>query len=194
MVLEGVRIAGVTPYRIVPRGGEVDLGGGMLAPGFIDVQVNGGGGALLNDGRRGVVPRIAEVASPVRHGRPHADAGDRRARQTKEAIAAMRAARRQFLPCSACILRGRSSTRRKGAHDASFIREMTRADIEMIADADCGAILLTLAPNRVPPAYITELTARGVLVSLGHAEAEFCRGVARGSKQERARSPISSTR
>ena len=50
VIVDGARIAGVASYGNRPRGGdEVDLGGGILAPGFIDVQVNGGGGALMND-------------------------------------------------------------------------------------------------------------------------------------------------
>jgi N-acetylglucosamine-6-phosphate deacetylase len=63
--------------------------------------------------------------------------------------------------------------RRKGAHLERFIREMTAADVAILAAADCGALLLTLAPNRVPIELIRELAARGVLVSLGHAEASW---------------------
>jgi N-acetylglucosamine-6-phosphate deacetylase len=62
---------------------------------------------------------------------------------------------------------------RKGAHDISYIRAMTRADIETIAGADCGAVMLTLAPNVTPPEFVRELSARGVLVSLGHSEATY---------------------
>ena len=43
----------------------------------------------------------------------------------------------------------------------------------MIANADCGAVMLTLAPNRVRAEIIGALAARGVLVSLGHAEAAY---------------------
>ena len=50
LVVENGEIAGITPHRERPRGGvEVDLGGGLLSPGFVDWQVNGGGGVLFNE-------------------------------------------------------------------------------------------------------------------------------------------------
>ena len=48
---------------------------------------------------------------------------------------------------------------------------MTEADVMQIAGADCGSVMLTLAPNRVSPELIRILTERGILVSLGHSEA-----------------------
>ena len=48
IVVDGERIAAILPYAERPHGAARDLAGGLLAPGFIDVQVNGGGGALLN--------------------------------------------------------------------------------------------------------------------------------------------------
>ena len=56
---------------------------------------------------------------------------------------------------------------RKGAHLARYIREITAADVETIVAADCGAILVTLAPNRVPTQWIRDLAARGVLLEDG---------------------------
>jgi N-acetylglucosamine-6-phosphate deacetylase len=50
---------------------------------------------------------------------------------------------------------------------------MTDADVVQIANADCGSIMLTLAPNRVPPAMIESLAGKGVLVSLGHSGASL---------------------
>ncbi|MBV8696566.1 MAG: N-acetylglucosamine-6-phosphate deacetylase, partial [Bradyrhizobium sp.] len=49
LVIEGERIAAIVPCAEEPRGPVRDLGGGLLAPGFIDVQVNGGGDVLFND-------------------------------------------------------------------------------------------------------------------------------------------------
>jgi N-acetylglucosamine-6-phosphate deacetylase len=63
--------------------------------------------------------------------------------------------------------------RRKGAHELKYIRDIEHRDIDMIAGADCGAVMLTLAPNRVGAENIAELVRRGVLVSLGHSEAGY---------------------
>ncbi len=176
VIVEGARIAGIAPYAERPRdSGEVDLGGGILAPGLIDVQVNGGGGALMNDGPSvDVVARIAE--SHRRYGTVGmmptlvTDAPEK----TQAAITAVRDARRRFPSVLGIHLEGPFlDPTRKGAHDANYIREIEPSDIEMIANADCGAVMLTLAPNRVRAEIIRTLAARGVLVSLGHSEATY---------------------
>jgi N-acetylglucosamine-6-phosphate deacetylase len=176
VIVEGARIASVAPYAERPRGGgEVDLGGGILAPGFVDVQVNGGGGALMNDGPSAdVVARIAE--SHRRYGTVGmmptlvTDTPEK----MRTAIAAVRGARRRFPSVLGIHLEGPFlDPARKGAHDANYIREIEPRDIEMIANADCGAMMLTLAPNRVRAEFIRTLAARGVLVSLGHSDAAY---------------------
>ena len=62
---------------------------------------------------------------------------------------------------------------------------MTDADVARIANADCGSVMLTLAPNRVPPDLIKSLAGQGVLVSLGHSEAslaEVTKALASGAR------------
>ncbi|MGB9142411.1 MAG: N-acetylglucosamine-6-phosphate deacetylase, partial [Aestuariivirga sp.] len=49
VVVEDARILDVVAVEKIPKSAEMrSLDGGLLVPGFIDVQVNGGGGALLN--------------------------------------------------------------------------------------------------------------------------------------------------
>jgi len=175
-IVEGARIVAVTPCATRPRGdGEIDLGGGLLAPGFVDVQVNGGGGALLNDDPSAeTVARIAEAHR--RYGSVGVtptlvtDAPGK----TRAAIVATREARRRFPAVLGLHLEGPFlDPARKGAHPPQFIRAIAPADVEAMATADCGALMVTLAPNRVRPETVAALTARGVLVSLGHAEATY---------------------
>jgi N-acetylglucosamine-6-phosphate deacetylase len=176
VIVEGARIAGIAPYAERPRdSGEVDLGGGILAPGFIDVQVNGGGGALMNDG-----PSADVVAHIVESHRKYGTVGMMPTLVTdtpekmRAAIAAVRDARRRFPSVLGIHLEGPFlDPARKGAHDAHYIREIDPSDIEMIANADCGAVMLTLAPNRIGAEIIRTLAARGVLVSLGHSDATY---------------------
>jgi N-acetylglucosamine-6-phosphate deacetylase len=188
VIVEGVRIAGVVPYAERPHGGdEVDLGGGLLAPGFIDVQVNGGGGALMNDH-----PSVEVVARIAESHRKYGTVGVMPTLVTDapekmpSAIAAVREARRRFRSVLGIHLEGPFlDPARKGAHNASFIRPIEPSDIEMIAGADCGAVMLTVAPNRVPADAIRALAAHGVLVSLGHSEAvyeEAQAGIAAGAR------------
>ena len=177
VIIDGARITAVCAEADIPAGVECrKLNGGLLAPGFIDVQVNGGGGALLNDnpsletvrriaashrafGTTGLLPTVITDAPAVLAG----------------AIAAVKAARADDVPGILGIhIEGPFlDAERKGAHPAQYIRKMTGIDVEQIAGADCGAVMLTLAPNRVAPELIGSLTAKGVLVSLGHAEATF---------------------
>jgi N-acetylglucosamine-6-phosphate deacetylase len=176
VIVEGARIVRITAHAERPRdNGEIDLGGGVLAPGFIDVQVNGGGGALMNEAPSAdVVARIAE--SHRKFGTVGlmptlvTDAPEK----MRTAIAAVRDSRRRFPSVLGIHLEGPFlDPAKKGAHDASYIREIEATDVELIANADCGAVMLTLAPNRVSADAIRTLAARGVLVSLGHSDATY---------------------
>jgi N-acetylglucosamine-6-phosphate deacetylase len=177
VVVEGRRIAGVVPVSALAGSMERrELGGGLIAPGFIDVQVNGGGGALLNDDPSpGTVRRIAEAHR--RFGTvgllPTVITDDPGV--LAQAIAAVKGARAAHIPGVLGIhIEGPFlDVERKGAHAARFIRAPTDADVEAVAAAQCGTVMLTLAPNRVAPHVIRQLAGRGVRVSLGHSGASF---------------------
>ena len=189
VVIDGSRIGEVVAVENLPKSIEKRvLKAGLLVPGFIDVQVNGGGGALLNDnptvntvrriaeshrkfGTTGMLPTVITDAPEI----------------LSKAITAVKAARTENIPGVLGIhIEGPFLDKeRKGAHEARFIREMTEADVAQIANADCGSIMLTLAPNRVAPALITSLAGKGVLVSLGHSEAnvaEVTKALASGAR------------
>ena len=175
LVVEGARIAAIVPYAERPQGAAQDLAGGLLAPGYIDVQANGGGGVLFNDdptpegiariaaahrsyGTVGLLPTLVTDAPQV----------------MAAAIAATREARRRTPATLGVHLEGPFiDPRRRGAHELRYVRDLAPDDVEAIAGADCGAVMLTLAPNRVAAERITELARRGVLVSLGHSEASY---------------------
>jgi N-acetylglucosamine-6-phosphate deacetylase len=176
IVIQGARVRAIAPYAERPRGGmQRDLGGGLLAPGYIDVQVNGGGGALLNDNPSlKVVRRIAEAHRRFGTTGLLPTAVTDAPEVMAAAIQAVRDARVTVPGVLGIHLEGPFlDVQRKGAHLARFIREMNEADVATIAAADCGVTLVTLAPNRVRTELIRDLAAKGVLVSLGHAEASF---------------------
>ena len=175
VIVEGRVIADVLPASALPRSIEVqDLKGGILSAGFIDVQVNGGGGALMND--RPTIETVRRIAAA------HRKFGTTGLLPTvitdgqmviDQAIAAVQDAISNHVPGVLGIhLEGPFlDVARKGAHPAHFIRAITDADVKRISALECGAVMLTLAPNKVPMPFIAELAKRGVLVSLGHAEA-----------------------
>lgn len=176
VVIEGERIAAIVPRANLRETAVTELQGGILAPGFIDVQVNGGGGALLNDnpsvqtvrtiaeshrrfGTTGLMPTVITDAASVLH----------------HAADAVRDAQAQGVPGVLGIhIEGPFlDVERKGAHAARFIREMVDEDVRWLSALDCGRVMLTVAPNRVRPAHVRQLAEAGVLVSLGHAEAHY---------------------
>jgi N-acetylglucosamine-6-phosphate deacetylase len=175
VVVEGERIAAIVPYAERPRGAALDLGGGLLAPGYIDVQVNGGGGVLFNDD-----PTPEAIAAIAAAHRKHGTVGLLPTLVTDApqvmaaAISAAREARRRTPATLGLHLEGPFlDQRRRGAHELKYIRDLAPNDLATIVDADCGAVMVTLAPNRVAAADIAELARRGVLVSLGHSEASY---------------------
>ena len=175
VVVEGERIAAIVPYAERPQGAARDLAGGLLAPGYIDVQVNGGGGVLFNED-----PTPEAIARIAAAHRKHGTVGLLPTLVTDApqvmtaAIAATREARRRTPATLGLHLEGPFlDPRRRGAHELKYIRDLAPGDVETIVDADCGAVMVTLAPNRVGAASIAELARRGVLVSLGHSEANY---------------------
>jgi N-acetylglucosamine-6-phosphate deacetylase len=175
VVVEGERIAAIVPYAERPRGAARDLAGGLLAPGYIDVQVNGGGGVLFNED-----PTPEAIARIAAAHRKHGTVGllptlvSDAPQVMTTAIAATREARRRTPATLGLHLEGPFlDPRRRGAHELKYIRDLAPGDVETIVDADCGAVMVTLAPNRVGAASIAELARRGVLVSLGHSEANY---------------------
>ncbi|TIT63084.1 MAG: N-acetylglucosamine-6-phosphate deacetylase [Mesorhizobium sp.] len=153
----------------------IDTGGGMLVPGFVDIQVNGGGGVMLNDH-----PDVASIETICR---AHAPFGTTALLPTlitdtpaitAAAIAAGEAAALQKVPGFLGLhLEGpHLSIARKGAHDPALIRPMTDADQAMLIAArrKLPVLLTTIAPESVDPARVTALAKAGIVVSLGHSD------------------------
>ena len=180
VVVEGSRIAAIVPHADRPHGEVHDLGGGLLAPGYIDVQVNGGGGVLFNDD-----PTPEGIGRIAAAHRKHGTVGllptlvTDTPQVTAAAIAATREARRLTPATLGIHLEGPFlDPLRKGAHELNFIRDLEPSDIATITEANCGAVMLTLAPNRVSAANIAKLARRGVLISLGHSSASYAEACA----------------
>lgn len=178
VLVEAGRIAGIVPANDprVADADRVDLDGGFLLPGFIDCQVNGGGGVLFND-----APTVDTIAAI---GAAHRRYGTTGFLPTlisddfdvmRAAIAAVDAAIDQGVPGVIGIhLEGPFlAPERQGAHDPGKFVIPDEAAIELAASLRHGRTLLTLAPDRVSPEAIRALVARGVIVSAGHTAATY---------------------
>lgn len=181
--VEDGRVTGPGP------GAEVRLDGGILAPGFLDLQVNGAGGRMV-DGTT-TADWLAEMCAI------HAPLGatgilptlitDTPEATARVIAAGTLAARRQTPGFLGLHLEGpHLDPRRKGAHDPALIRAMTETDLERLlkARAALPSLMVTLAPASALPAQINRLAAAGVIVSIGHSDcshAEATEAIAAGA-------------
>lgn len=156
---------------------------GMLAPGFVDLQVNGGGGVMLND--RQDVETIRTICAA------HAPFGTTALlptlitdmpEVTRAAVEAGAEALAVGVPGFLGLhLEGpHLSLSRKGAHDPKLIRPMLDADEAALvaAHAKVPVLLTTVAPESVEPARIARLAKAGIVVSLGHSDTSYGNAVA----------------
>jgi N-acetylglucosamine-6-phosphate deacetylase len=162
----------------VPAGAEVIDAGGLLAvPGFIDLQVNGGGGINFND--EPSVSTIERICAA------HAHFGttallptlitDRRETRS-EAVAAGKAARAAGVPGFLGLhLEGpHLSAAKRGVHAAAYVRPMEETDIkELVGALAAGPTMLTVAPESTPVEAVRRLAAAGAIVSLGHTDCDY---------------------
>jgi N-acetylglucosamine-6-phosphate deacetylase len=153
-----------------------DLGAMLLVPGFIDVQVNGGGGVLFND--------APDKASVEAIGTAHRRFGTTGFLPTlisddldviAAAIAAVQAAIAAGVPGVLGIhIEGPFLNRvRRGVHDARHLRKLDANVVSLLCSLESGKTVVTLAPEMTTPEIIADLTARGVIVSAGHSNATF---------------------
>ena len=161
------------------EGHVVSLDGGVIAPGFLDLQVNGSGGVAVDaDTDLAALETICRVQAGL--GATGClptlitDTPEATARVVEAGIAATKAQVPGFLGLH---LEGpHLDVRRKGAHDAGLIRRMEARDLALIieAAAELPALMVTVAPESVAEDQIAAMAAAGVIVSLGHSD---CRAV-----------------
>ena len=178
VLLDGARIVELLPHddARVQQAEPHDLDGALLLPGFIDVQVNGGGGVLFNDAP--TVESIRRIgAAHRRYGTtgflPTLISDD--ARTMRAALAAVEQALAEGVPGVLGIhLEGPYlAPARKGVHDPKFFHAPGRDELALLCAPHRGVRLLTLAPEQVPPAQIAELAAAGLIVCAGHTAADY---------------------
>lgn len=179
LLVEGGTISGICDAGKIPSDFErQDFGAGTFLPGFVDLQVNGGGGILFND--RTDVDGLAIIAQA------HAESGTRAflptlitdtPETTARAIDAVEAAITRGIEGIVGIhLEGpHLSLARKGAHSAALIRPMEDDDERLVCEAAkrLPNVMVTVAPESVSTARIRRMTDAGIIVSLGHSDCSF---------------------
>lgn len=177
VLIEGERIAALLPHdhAAVRAARAENLAGAYLVPGFIDVQVNGGGGALFN-----AAPTVETIRTI---GAAHRKFGTTGFLPTlisdsidtmRAALAAVEQAFDEGVPGLLGIhLEGPYlAPARKGVHDPKWFRVPGEEELALLCAPHRGVRLLTLAPERVPHDIIARLADAGVLVNAGHTAAD----------------------
>ena len=178
VIVDGERIAAIISEGDARGAGArvTDLGGGLLLPGFIDIQVNGGAGALFNED-----PSVETIRTI---GAAHRRFGTTAFLPTlitddlpviRRAIDAVRSAIEQRVPGVIGIhIEGPSlSAERKGTHDAGKFRALDDEGVKLLSSLGNGRTLVTLAPETTTPAMISKLAHSGVVISAGHTNADY---------------------
>ena len=178
VLLEGDRVSALVPESDIPGSftDKFDLEGHILAPGLIDIQVNGGGGVMFNDapsvetiraigeahrrfGTTGFLPTLISTDSVT----------------MAKAIGAVDEAIADGVPGVLGIhLEGpHLNPGRRGIHHASRFSRIDESAFELLTSLQAGCTLLTIAPECTNPEMITRLTGQGVRVFGGHSDASY---------------------
>jgi N-acetylglucosamine-6-phosphate deacetylase len=177
LVAKGGRIEAIVPSSAIPADADVAwLGGGMLVAGFIDTQVNGGGGVLFND--EPTVPGITAIAAA------HRRFGTTALLPTLisddlEVIAAAIAAVDEAVASDVPGIIGIHiegpflNAGKRGIHDSAKFRMLDEQTISLLSSLKNGKTLVTLAPELAPEGAIAALVEAGVIVAAGHTLATY---------------------
>ncbi|MCF3973358.1 N-acetylglucosamine-6-phosphate deacetylase [Paracoccus salsus] len=176
LVLEDELVAAILPVSQAAE--PTMIVDGVIAPGFLDLQVNGGGGLMVDGhsdlaalrvicethrrlGCAGVLPTLIT------------DTPQATARVIAAGVEAAGAAVPGFLGLH---LEGpHLDPRRKGAHDPALVRPMGAEDLARLCEAARAlpVLMVTLAPESASPQQIAALAGAGAIVSLGHSDCDF---------------------
>ena len=178
VLVEDGRVADVVAVDALPTGVEMRRVEGLLAPGFIDIQVNGGGGVLFND-----TPTVDGIRAIGAAHRKFGTTGflPTLITDTREKMAAAVGAVRDGFAAGVPGLLGVHlegpfiSIAYKGAHNERHIRAMEDDDVRLITSLTIGRKMVTLSPEKdiVRADQITELAKAGVVIAVGHTAADY---------------------
>lgn len=179
LLVEDGKIAGIAaPHEVASEVRPVDVAGSIIVPGFIDLQVNGGGGVMLNDERS--VDGIRRIcAAHAQYGTTSllptliTDTPEITAAAIDAGLKAKTAKVPGFLGLH---LEGpHLSVARKGTHHPSLIRPMEDGDLQRLLriGTSFDALMITVAPENTTQEQVKALTEGGFIVSLGHSNATY---------------------
>lgn len=190
VIIDGDKVVEVLPREQLPDSidNRFDMAGKYLVPGFIDLQVNGGGGVMFNNaptveglrtianahrrfGTTGLLPTLITDSFEV----------------MKQAIAAVQQAIAEGVPGILGIhLEGPFlNPDRKGAHDEEKFCLIDEQGLEIITSLGVGKTIVTIAPELTTADMIKRISDKGLTICAGHTGADYeqtCDALAAGVK------------
>ncbi len=176
VIIKNELIASVVPKQLVPSDitTQYDLQGETLVPGFVDLQVNGGGGVLFNDN-----PSVEGIRAIGEAHRQFGTVGFMPTLITdsltvmRQAIRATDQAIESGVPGVLGIhLEGPFlNSQHKGAHNEKQFRIIDDEAIEIMTSLSLGKTIVTIAPELTTPERISSLVESGIIVCVGHSAA-----------------------
>lgn len=174
LIIQGNRIFDILSHHKLPSGiPKISCADKIICPGFIDLQVNGGGNYMLN--------RTPDIETCLEITRAHRSYGTTHLlltcitdtpHTTQRAVLAIRQARHQDSAILGVHIEGpHLSFEGRGIHKETYIRSLTEDDIALYRPVDGEIVLVTLAPENVTPDKIRSLKQDGVRIALGHTRA-----------------------
>ncbi len=182
LLIEGEKIVTLLPVSEMDvTWPTMTLDGGIIAPGFMDLQVNGGGGLLFTN-----TPCVSTLHTIVNAHRAYgttsllptliSDCREVHQAGVEAVVDAIAAGIHSVLGVH--IEGPFFDLSRRGAHKESYIRSLEQADIDWMVAAvknqqNHYSFMLTLAPEQTKPGHIQQLTSAGVMVCAGHSDADY---------------------
>lgn len=177
VISAGTVLAVIADRDIDNKDKQIDLNGHLLTPGFIDTQVNGGGGVLFNNS-----PTLASIAAIGKAHRAYGTTGflptlisDDLAIMQQAIEASQQALIAQTPGFLGMHMEGPYLNKlRKGVHCETKLHSPDRQSLAMLQTlAQIGRSIVTLAPEVVPAGFIKQLSQKGVTVAVGHSNASY---------------------
>ncbi|WP_117233400.1 N-acetylglucosamine-6-phosphate deacetylase [Vibrio maerlii] len=177
IIIEGNNIQSICAVDALPQDLETrDLKGANVSPGFIDLQLNGCGGVMLNDEITADTMQImhqANLKSGCTSFLPTLITSSDE--DMRAAIAAAREYHNKYQNQSLGLhLEGPYlNVAKKGIHSVDYIRPSDDSMVEFLCDNADLIAKVTLAPEHNDPSHIERLRDAGIVVSIGHTNATY---------------------
>ncbi|GDY27572.1 MULTISPECIES: N-acetylglucosamine-6-phosphate deacetylase [unclassified Agarivorans] len=177
VLIENGHITSVVPnQQVSPQIRSIDLNGSVLSAGFVDLQLNGCGGVMLNGDfstRNLEIMHQSNIKSGTTNFMPTLITTDDE--EMQQAVEVSRAHQRSHGSVNLGLhLEGPYlSVDKKGIHSEALIRQLNQQRLRFLLDNSDAIKKVTLAPEHVELSTIAALKEAGILVSLGHTNANY---------------------